>query len=172
MVWSGTPLTPPSVGTPVAAAQGVIVAADLNALGSAWTSYNPTLTAASGGVNLGSGASVGGGYLNFGKTCIGWAKVNFGTSGTAAGSGLYAVALPLTLAAHWAFQDIIGTARIKCAGVVTRCDLVCYATSTAAGGLLYTSAAVNGTLTMAGNASPGAWTANDSIDISFCYDTA
>lgn len=136
----------------------------------AWTAYTPTLTGSATNPTLGTGSSVGGAYTQIGKTVIGWAKINWGTSGTAIGSGQYLVSLPVPPATHFAFEDPMGIGRLKCAGLYTYAQLAFSAGSNAY--LAYTSAAVNGSLPLAGSTSPGSWTANDQIVYNFAYDAA
>lgn len=64
--------------------------------GSAWTSWTPTLTAVTTNPTMGTGALRTGGYEQDGRrvTCRG--HIKFGTSGAAAGSGIYEVSLPVT----------------------------------------------------------------------------
>lgn len=64
----------------------------LNTLGSAWTAYTPSFTAATSGPTLGA-TSVSGYYRLIGKTCDIDIDITIG-SGWAAGSGSYRFGLP------------------------------------------------------------------------------
>ena len=63
-----------------------------------WTSYTPALTASGTNPTLGSGSTATGKYNQIGKTVFGWAKIQFGTSGVAAGSGILRISLPIAAA--------------------------------------------------------------------------
>ena len=64
-------------------------------LGGAWTAWVPALTASVTNPTLGSGSSAAGRYAQLGKLVMASAKIAFGTSGAAAGSGQYFVSLPV-----------------------------------------------------------------------------
>ena len=64
-----------------------------------WASYTPALTAATSDPTLGSGSSVAGRWTRIGNMAIVQATITFGTSGAAAGSGVYRVSLPFTVGA-------------------------------------------------------------------------
>lgn len=68
----------------------------LTNLQSAWTSYTPALTASTTNPTLGAGSAALGSYQRFGKDVFGTIDLSFGTSGVAAGSGVYEVSLPVT----------------------------------------------------------------------------
>lgn len=75
-----------------------------------WTSFTPTLTAATTSPTLGTGSSQSGGWTRAGKTVEGRAEIVFGTSGVAAGSGLYTLLLPTAaLAADVASGAVVGS---------------------------------------------------------------
>jgi hypothetical protein len=62
----------------------------------AWQAYTPALTADTTNPTLGTGSEVTGRYVQLGKLVIGEARIIFGTSGAAAGSGAYRVSLPVS----------------------------------------------------------------------------
>jgi hypothetical protein len=64
--------------------------------GSAWTDWTPTLTAVTTSPTMGTGAVRTGTYEQVGKRVTARGTVKFGTSGSAAGSGIYEVSLPVT----------------------------------------------------------------------------
>ena len=74
----------------------VLTAAKLQEIGAAWESFTPALTAATTNPTLGTGGSTAGRYGRIQKVVVGIGLVSFGTAGTAAGSGLYYVSLPIT----------------------------------------------------------------------------
>jgi hypothetical protein len=61
---------------------------------SAWTSFTPTLTASSGGLNLGSTATQTGAYLKVGRVMFWRAEWVANGSGIAAGTGEYQFTIP------------------------------------------------------------------------------
>lgn len=132
-----------------------------------WNGIAPTLTAATTNPTLGAGGGTGGAWVKINKTVIGWGFIGFGTSGVNAGSGLYAVSLPV---ASFNGTPLHGTFRAKCNGLYTRGDLV-LATATTCD-MVYVNAAVNGALVFTSNAAPGAWAANDSIYYNYAYQAA
>lgn len=70
------------------------------------TTYVPTLTAATTNPTLGTGSTQAGFYYRLGDWIIGEARIRFGSSGAAAGTGLYAISLPV--AANATFHNIGG----------------------------------------------------------------
>jgi hypothetical protein len=137
-----------------------------------WTAFTPTLGAATTAPTLGTGGSATGRYTQIGKTVIGYGRILFGTAGTAAGTGPYNIALPQPMIATAMTNALgVGYARVKCAGVYTPVHLLFNANSPNAN-LQYLSAAVGGTINFVANAAPGAWTANDFIEFTFCYESA
>lgn len=133
-----------------------------------WTTWTPALTAATTNPTTGTGASIVGRYMQIGKTVHGWGYIGFGTAGTAAGSGNYRVSLPVANDGNG--NSWMGLGRVKCAGLYTPVKLAFQTTTTCQ--LEYLSAAVNGTLSAAANAAPGAWTINDYLWYQFTYAAA
>lgn len=140
-------------------------------MGGTSTAYTPALTAFTTNPTLGLASSVAGKYVQVGKLVAGQGLIQFGSSGTAAGNGVYFVNLPMPVDAIAVPGQIMGGATLKCAGLFTRCDLYLNQASPGQCRLAYTSAAVNGTYNSTSNALPGAWTANDSIEYWFLYPT-
>ena len=58
-------------------------------------SWTPTLTATTTNPTLGTGSSVSGRLFRQGSMVTVWARIQFGTSGVAAGSGVYIINLPV-----------------------------------------------------------------------------
>lgn len=65
-------------------------------VGGDWLAWTPALTASVSNPTLGSGSAATGHYTRIGKTILARGSIQFGTSGTAAGSGTYYVSLPVT----------------------------------------------------------------------------
>lgn len=169
--WAGLSLT--TIDATVMAAETTAHFNELQPYFGAWSSWTPALTAVTTNPTLGTASSTVGRYIKVGKTIIGWGRITFGTSGTNAGSGTYKLSLPV--AAH-ATQQILnrlgpGFARLTSAGLYTEARLSWSATANQLNAT-YPSSAVNGSFTGAGNATPGAWTANDFIDYDFMYEAA
>jgi hypothetical protein len=61
----------------------------------AWTSFTPTLTAATTNPTLGTGSSATGAYAQIGKIVFYRFRIIFGSSGVNAGSGEYRVSVPV-----------------------------------------------------------------------------
>jgi hypothetical protein len=66
----------------------------------AWTDYTPALTAFTTNPTLGTGSVQYGRRFQIGKLVVCQFKIKFGTSGTAAGSGLYFVSIPTATTAN------------------------------------------------------------------------
>jgi hypothetical protein len=133
-------------------------------LGGSWSSYTPQLQA---GTNptLGSGSTVFGQYAQIGKLVVASVTINFGSSGTAAGSGNYFITVPVA-AATPTTTITVGHGRIICAG-----------TGHFAQQVLQNSGAFVMKYEGGGNSNvtasvPGAWTAGDSLYMLFSYQAA
>src|SRR5688500_18859613 len=95
------------------------IAVAVNALGSGtevWTAWTPALTASTTNPTMGSGAVATGRYSQNGKTVTGWGHIKFGTSGAAAGSGLYMVSLPVAPKTHATSTVAVGNGNLVDAG--------------------------------------------------------
>lgn len=165
MVLSTTPHTW-AVGEFVTAAEmNTEIRDPLTDLQAAWTAWTPALTAVTTNPTLGTGGATSGQYCKIGRLVTGWGYILFGTAGTNAGSGSYAVSLPF---ARVSAQNY-GYARMFCTGLTTH-GVMLVGTGTATCNLRYCSAAVNGTAVTTSHAAPGAWTANDYIVYQFTYE--
>ena len=92
---------------------------DINIFGVAWTSFTPTLSAASGGLNIGSTGIQQAYYMKFGRVICWNAYFLAQGSGIAAGTGEYRIALPaamtgasrtdLVVANGWQYDTVTGT---------------------------------------------------------------
>jgi hypothetical protein len=126
---------------------------------------SPALTAGTTNPTLGTGSVVTGRYMQMGKLVLGFIYIQFGTSGTNAGSGNYMITLPVTSATPSQVQSI-GHGRITTAGTQKFAQLCLNATNTTF--IRYEG----GGTTNASNTSPGAWTANDLLFFNFQYEAA
>lgn len=131
--------------------------------------YTPALTAVTTSPTLGTGSSAGGYYQLVGRRIDGIARIVFGTSGVAAGSGTYRISLPVAAdtTVHAASGtggqgSSIGTwnARDNSPGAFRQGTLQLVSASTAM--LDYTTTAVS-------SSAPWTWAASDAINISFSY---
>lgn len=138
----------------------------------AWISYVPTLTAITTSPTLGAASVAAGGYTRLSnRTVTGWAKIKFGTSGTAAGSGVYLVSLPITAVDVGATNNLrpIGSGFVFDNSAADMIFVIPYLEDTENGAkarlLLDIATNVN-----VASATPMAWAASDEIDICFTYE--
>lgn len=89
-----TTITAPATGGDESIELSTALAAKLDTPG-AWTSYTPVLTADTTSPTLGTGGTAVGAYTQIGKTVFYNFRFTFGSSGVAAGSGLYRVSVPV-----------------------------------------------------------------------------
>jgi hypothetical protein len=133
----------------------------------AWTSYAPALTASTTNPTLGSGSTVFGKYNRIGRTIIGRAKVIFGTSGTAAGTGLYRISLPVAPAA----QSSTGMCAYGMLWDNSASDIsisVGYIPANTANQWIEMQVETNPVQAT----TPWAWAASDSLEFQFTYEAA
>lgn len=108
-VLNTTPVTWVAGTVPPAATFNTEIRDALTLLQAAWTSYTPALTAVTTNPTLGTGGASGA-YNQAGKTITGNGRIAFGASGSTAGSGLYAVSVPVAiLAADVTGGGVIGS---------------------------------------------------------------
>lgn len=133
---------------------------------SAYSSYTPALTAATTNPTLGTGSTVLGQYAQDNKTVTGQFTITFGTSGVAAGTGQYAISLPVTadtsitsriLGAAMIYHSSTGDLRIGAVALDTSGTVKVYYPAT------------NGLI---GAVNPWTWAASDQIFGSFTYRAA
>lgn len=162
----------PSDGATIPTAWGDAVNADLNTLDTrtpsgAWTAYTPTLTAVTTNPTLGTGGSATGRHVRIGNLMEVHATVVFGSSGVAAGSGAYRVALPV---ATQAAATILGTGMLydSSAGQMKHITAILSSSTTVA---LYLGDAAAAAFEVT-HANPWTWAANDQIWIKFSYEAA
>lgn len=135
-----------------------------------WQTYTPTLTATTSNPTLGSGSAQTGRYTRLGNTIIGQARVAFGTSGVAAGSGEYRVSLPVTSAAYVNYQPIGNCVLFDSSSGNMGQPTACFATAGNLAEFEYPAAAPVGALVRVSNSAPWTWAASDAIWFNFCYE--
>lgn len=94
-------------------------ASKLQALGSELQTYTPALTAVTTDPTLGSGSSAEGMWAQLGPLVYVVWTIQFGSSGTNAGSGVYRVSLPVDVAPGPLDEVSIGSGRCNDANVGT-----------------------------------------------------
>lgn len=133
--------------------------APLNALATALSllgpaqvqSYVPILT---GPASMSAGNSVGT-YTQVGKLVHAKIIIFTGNTGFSPGAGTYSVSLPVPTPTLPTNTPLFGEGLVQCAGSWTRVLAQQFTANSVR--MIYTSAAVNGTLGVVGNATPGAW---------------
>lgn len=157
-------------------ADGAVAATDLaSALGmfGSWSYYTPNLTASTTSPTLGSGSTATGRYVQIGRFVAFHAFIQFGTSGVAAGSGIYGVSLPV--AAPNSIYGATGTQQASFTGVTELKAGSSYvyantAISTTTASIYYTSAYPSGTQVTVGAGNPWTWAASNIIHMSGWYE--
>ncbi len=160
-------------------ALGVAVEAIETQLVGAFTSYTPTLTASTTNPTLGTGSSATGYYKRLGHRVEGYASIQFGSAGVAAGSGYYGLLLPVEPVNR---TQVIGigylvdnsdNARFLIASAAVSTPL--WAASTKKAIIVVSNAAGSGFATGAnpvGAAAPWTWAENDQLLVNFSYEAA
>jgi hypothetical protein len=131
-----------------------------------WQTYTPTITASTN-PNLGSGGSITGRYLQIGKTVFYDITVTWGTTSLSAGTGAYALSLPVAMKAGFAMP--VGN------GAVFDSSATAFQPRTAIniGGTGSTSIGlVNDAGTRVGPAAPYTWANGDTIQAAGMYEAA
>ncbi len=132
-------------------------------LGGVWQAYTPTLTATTTNPTLGTGSSVYGEYVRVGNAVLCRGTIKFGTAAAAAGSGNYAVSLPVTvLDSRDQASSVEGDVLMLAAGVWTR-GFATFGTGGDHFNIRYDSLIVGGSNTTVTDAAPGVWTNNDKL---------
>lgn len=134
-------------------------------LAGSYTAWTPTLTGSSSNPTLGSGGSATGRYTALGKHVSGYGTIQFGSSGAAAGSGEYLIALPVTATATT--PRTMGSAVLYDASTGTFQTAVMYYSSTTVVRIAYT-----GTALTVSNSTPWTWAADDAIIFNLDYEAA
>lgn len=137
-----------------------------------WTTYTPTLTAATTNPTLGTGSTATGRYTQIGKLVTCYFEIVFGSSGVNAGSGEYRVSVPVEANPN---QDrarlYIGSGSISAASP----DAVRYAFLRFGGftdrvDILHLSAVSAGAIAVTSDTVPWTWAANDYIHGQLTYE--
>ncbi len=131
--------------------------------------YTPALQASSSNPTLGSGStSTGDILLHAGFVTLGW-MIQFGTSGTAAGSGTYRITLPTGLGLDPAWQDnrAIGQVFLNDASGGFRA-FIARTSSSNPDTIIFCNPADGASVT---NSSPWTWAASDYLSGSVTYKT-
>ena len=170
---ANTPFTPNGsiAATDVQAAiQEVRDEAGGGAAFSSWAAWTPTLTATTTNPTLGTGGSATGRYVqNPDKTVNASGIILFGSSGVAAGSGEYLIALPVARNAS-AIGQVMGTAVLydDSAGKFMPCAM--YLSDSTHARIANDSYSVAGLIVS--NSVPQVWAANDAIIFTLMYEGA
>jgi hypothetical protein len=138
---------------------------NFDALADARTTYVPTLTATTANPTLGSGSIATGRYLLLNKLCVVHVDIQFGTSGTAAGTGDYIVSLPADPKASTAALSVIGGGLVYDSSATTRFGV--FAERSAASAVKLSR---DGTSGLVGAAAPFAWGASDAIHLDLVFE--
>jgi hypothetical protein len=136
--------------------------------GMTYTGYTPALTAATTNPTLGSGSSAAGRYTQNGKLVHAYGAVTFGTSGTNAGSGNYAISLPVTMRTPVTLDgNVLGHGYVyDSSGGIVRHVWFSYLTTTTAS-IRTTDGSADVT-----HAAPWAWAASDALICNLTYEAA
>ncbi len=160
-------------------ALGVAVEAIETQLVGAYDAYTPTLTASTTNPTLGTGSSATGYYKRLGHRVEGYASIQFGSAGVAAGSGYYGLLLPVapvnrTQAIGIGYLvDNSDNVRFLVASAAVSTPL--WAASTKKAIIVVSNAAGSGFATGAnpvGAAAPWTWAENDQLLVNFSYEAA
>lgn len=150
-------------GQTILAAHHDAIATELNG---PWTSFTPALTASSVNPTLGSGSTTSGRYKVIASGLVIFnARIVFGSSGAAAGTGTYSVSLPVAANTTIVFINSAVALFDSSSSTRTMAALI-VATSTTA--QIWPNAATSG----ATNAVPWTWAASDQINYAGIYEPA
>lgn len=137
----------------------------------AWLSWTPAITASTTPPTLGAASITTGKYTRTGRTISGWAHIQFGTSGAAAGTGNYFFSLPVPPLAPASGVATLGNAMIQDDGTQRYFSSLYIDpafSSTSAVAVWHAS----NTVVVAGATAPMTWTINDRIWYGFTYEAA
>jgi hypothetical protein len=137
--------------------------------------FTPTLTASVTDPTLGTGGTITGRYIKLGKLVMCWVEINFGTSGTNAGSGTYRVSLPVAASSAMAVAeqlykgDVVGSGGCRDDSTATGSRQLAVQMNTVNNVILTIADGTNSIVT---SAIPFAWAASDTIYLSAVYEAA
>tara|TARA_R110000868_G_scaffold11958_1_gene58005 strand:- start:363 stop:833 length:471 start_codon:yes stop_codon:yes gene_type:complete len=144
----------------------VLTAAELNAMGGAWTSYTPTWT----GITTGDGTNSGG-YVQFGRTTFWRARFTLGT--TSAITGAITVTLPASGGALRDSTEVgIYTVKILDSGTQWFDGRIQASSTTVVGVEVLNSAGTYVGGSALSSTVPMTWTTSDAIVIAGAYEAA
>jgi hypothetical protein len=142
----------------------ILTAATLNTIGAAWETWTPALTASTTNPTLGTGSSATGRYGRVNKVVCGQGQIQFGTSGTSAGSGFYYISLPITAQSS---GKVIGQFQLYDSSAFAVYVGTLISDSTTRSLMYYSNPS-----SVVQNATPFTWAANDFIRYTFEYESA
>lgn len=131
-----------------------------------WQDYTPAIDAVTTDPTMGTDASLTGRYARHGRTVVGWATILFGTAGAAAGTGEYAITLPV---APQGFARVIGSVYLLDNSAPTLRTGVLYLRASTTTAVIVLDAVAGATVT---DSVPWTWANNDSIAVNFTYESA
>jgi hypothetical protein len=134
----------------------------------AWISYTPSLTSSGTTPTLGTGSVATGKYKKIGKTVFGWAKIQFGSSGVSAGTGIYRISLPIVAAS--ADDQVCGAGILQDSSANTAYTLVPHIPNT--GYVQLYQHQTSGATQVVFNDNPINIAASDRLMIHFTYEVA
>lgn len=154
-------------------ADGTIATGDLaSSVGNfgAWTAYTATVTAETTNPTLGTGSTNAGYYAQVGKVVTARFKIQFGTSGVAAGLGAYFVALPVAAATAQA-SITVGNGYGYDSSAIALSAFTAYCNTANRIAFLFNTT-LNGAYAVLGAAAPWTWAANDYFEAAIQYEAA
>lgn len=136
------------------------------AAGGTYSAWTPALTGSSSNPTLGSGSVAAGRYTQFGKHVSANARIAFGSSGTAAGSGQYIVSLPVTSVST---EFILGYGFVFDSSGATRRNVIAMRNNDTSVIMWFSDPLTDDTVQ---HNAPWAWAASDEIRLHFDYEAA
>jgi hypothetical protein len=140
----------------------------------AWRSWTPSLTASTTNPTLGTASRAEGIYVKVGRLVVANFVIEFGTSGTNAGSGFYRINLPVNAAQQLTNVGdyVLGDVRLFNFGPNEEARVQAIMNSVGLLTMSYPDAWPVGTFTSVGDAAPWAWGASDSMRGQLIYEAA
>ena len=140
----------------------------------AWRSWTPSLTASTTNPTLGTASRAEGIYVKLGRLVVANFVIQFGTSGTNAGSGFYRINLPVAAAQQLTNVGdyVLGDVRLFNFGPNEEARVQASMNSIGFLTMSYPDAWPVGTFTSVGDAAPWAWSTSDSMRGVLIYEAA